>query len=300
MIWRGSGWTLVGLVFHAAAHAESTTWTPLVLNTTYFGATASTVRTNSSWGTAHTAAPAPLSTRSLTFWGAFKESCALVWGFNVERQLPHTSAVAFYPQCDPAATGARYGPSVEADIVLPSTATAAATTPTGVAALPLPSSKDDGASTHFIRTVAGVDGPFIPYTAAGQAPSGANKHIAATYVDFNPAYLSTVLNRMKPWGAVHTNNTRLRMCVRVQQAVSTAIIPEPSISQLQQVATVTIINEQCNEQTSVRCSLLNRILHSQHTCDRIARLSGCPPPPPDNCHHEFRPNTEGFLLPDLL
>ena len=121
-------------------------WQPLELSPTYFKAVASTVRTNSSWGTAHTLAPHPESTRSLTFWGHFVVgACATaetapVWGFTAEHDSFTTPlgpvSAAYYPEC-----AGVFGPSLEADIV------------------------HAGTPNHLIRTNAAINGPFAAFGA---------------------------------------------------------------------------------------------------------------------------------------
>jgi hypothetical protein len=217
-----------GFVFRCLVGAVASfgQWQPLELTPTYFKAVASTVRTNSSWGTATTHAPRVESTRALTFWGHFVAgSCATanvapVWGFTARHNFTTPLGIvdtAFYPNC-----AGLFGPSLEADII------------------------HAGTPNHLIRTNAAVNGPFAAFGPAGQNPSGANARIAATYVDFNPRYQSSFANRMKPWSASYTDPARLRVAIRVTQSVTQASIPQPAVQQLQQVINLCFINEKCN------------------------------------------------------
>jgi hypothetical protein len=207
--------------------------TPLVLTPSYFGATAATVRANSSWGHETTHAPHPENQRSLTFWGRFvSEPCASkVWGYTESHPLPgepFEADAGFVPAC-----GDAFGPSYEADVI-----------------------DDSGHRSHQIRTQVGVDGPFTNYDSAGQNPSGANKYIGATYVSFNPSWEPAVANRMRPWGGAandgdgDSSGGELRVEITTNQSVAEATIPQPDVQQLQQVVTCTFIQERCNRTTS--------------------------------------------------
>ena len=88
---------------------------------------------------------------------------------------------AFAPACNASSGVSAFGPSVEADLMI-----------TPASGEPEPA--------HMIRTVAGLAGPFVPYNRAGQNPTGANAHIEATYVGFNPRYEGTFAG-MRPWSA---------------------------------------------------------------------------------------------------
>ena len=216
------------LLASALPEVEKPSWQPLQLSTGHFMATASTVRVNSSWGTANTHAPHPENFRSLTFWGHFVDgpcstaAVAPVWGFTAKHKFTGApSGEAFYPDC-----GGLYGPSLEADIV------------------------ESGTAAHLIVTESTRSGPFSGFGAHGQNPSGANAHIAATYVDFNPQFQPQYANRMKPWSATYSDPSRLRVAIRVNQSVVLSLIPQPSLQQLQQVLHVCFINEMCDSSTS--------------------------------------------------
>lgn len=205
--------------------------TPLVLGPAYFGATGATARANSSWGVATTHAPQPENTRSLTFWGHFVGPCArTVWGFTASHSLPgsEASSPVYYPQC--SADG-MFGPSFEANVI-----------------------DADGSLSHLVRTVASAAGPFAQYSFEGQNPSGANKYIAATYTDFNPAWGPSAANRMRPWGGAKVGSApaagELRTQIRASQSVTQAAIPQPAVQQLQQDLNVVFIQERCDGVTS--------------------------------------------------
>ena len=216
------------LLASALHELQTPSWQPLQLSTGHFLATASTARVNSSWGTAETHAPQPENFRSLTFWGHFVDGpCSTaatvpVWGFSTRHNFTGApSGEAFYPEC-----GGLFGPSLEADIV------------------------ESGTAAHLIVTESANSGPFTGFGAHGQNPSGANAHIAATYVDFNPQYQPQYANRMKPWSATYSDPSRLRVAIRVNQSVVLSSISQPSLQQLQQVLHVCFINEKCDSSTS--------------------------------------------------
>ena len=157
---------------------QSLEWEPLLLNSTYFGATARTERTNSSWGVSYTGAPAPLSTRSLTFWGTFKHQCDKAWGFNIEKDFqppfPHHQVsgfmannhnpVGYYPQC--GVNTIDYGPHIEADIIY------------------------GNSYAHWIQTISQTAGPFIPYSENGQPPSGIVIHFPIFSIAFSHSHIT--------------------------------------------------------------------------------------------------------------
>ena len=256
------------LVANDLPKAETPSWRPLQLSTTHFTATASTVRVNSSWGTAETHAPQPENSRSLTFWGHFVEGpCSTtaeeavpVWGFTARHKFTGApSGDAFYPEC-----GGLFGPSLEADIV------------------------EFGVAQHLIITQSNRSGPFAAFGDHGQNPSGANAHIAATYVDFNPQYQPQYANRMKPWSATYSNASRLRVAIRVNQSVVQASLPQPSLQQLQQVLHVCFINEKCN--TSASSSFC------QISFNIKTHISGAHAYEPDSYATAFNDNGQGGLI----
>jgi hypothetical protein len=225
--------------------SATTTSTPLILRRDYFGASATTVRANSSWGVATTHAPRPENTRSVTFWGHFVDApCSgAVWGFTSSHPLPaaaagRTGTVGYFPQC-----GIHFGPSYEANA-----ADAAVAVPAGMS--------DGVTAVHLVRTVASTSGPFAQYNASGQNNAHANKFIAATYTDFNPSWRRGASNRMRPWvgGGLSANANdatgELRTHIRTNQSVAEASLSRPLVQQLQQDVNVVFIQEDCNRTTS--------------------------------------------------
>eukprot|EP00729_Bicosta_minor_P011268 gene11267-16963_t len=238
----------------AAAAAARMTRTAPVLTPHTFAVNGSTVRCNSSWGHATTHAAQPENTRT-------RNAAAVL--------------DAFYPSCDGASV---YGPSLEADVRLHfENGIGNDTAKQGKSYDASAVKADAGAGervVHLVRTVSNVSGPFAAYNSSGQPPSGANAYIEATYTDFNPRYQKAYEQRMKPFSATPAaaratdppahahapaaaavtsrdgSGDRLRMVIRTNQSVTEATLPEPAVQQLQQVVTVCLINEECDETTS--------------------------------------------------
>ena len=248
-------------------HPRCLLLSPAAQTATYFGTTASTTSTRSIWGTGSTHASSPEGGRALTFWGSWPNApCnASPWNYTIanhEFSTPAGTVIsAFQPQCgDSAQSG---GPSIEADVIT-----------------------DGGDRLHLIRTTADSRGPFAPFGPDGQPPSSANKHIAASYVAFNPPWRNTVANRTRPWGA--GAGDRLRMAIRCNQSVAAVELPESAQQQLQQVVTVTLVNEDCDPASS---STFGQIELNLKTF-----LSGVHAKNPDSDATAFNDGGQGGLL----